>query len=281
MDNSIVEIKNYILFLKQNCNLEISLHPFGNEQLISNSELNLFNIHENPYCVYVKTFPGAKQHCLDCQNKVFDKCNAGSFCGTCYAGVREFVYPIYDNNLLVGFISVSGYKDTNHTSYIERCANKFAIPKKDLCQNILSLKTKMPDKDYVDTLIIPLTRMLELAYSKPYCSKISNSIINEVITYINRHYSENITIEHICKNFSCSRSYICHAFKKETGRTPHEHLTAVRIRSAKSLLLYSNLSISEIAFSVGFNDSNYFSNTFKKCVGVSPRDYRKEEHGST
>lgn len=62
--------------------------------------------------------------------------------------------------------------------------------------------------------------------------------------------------------------------------TNHEHLTAVRLFSAKSLLLYSNLSVSEIAFSVEFNDSNHFSNTFKKCVGVSPRDYRKEEHCS-
>jgi AraC-like DNA-binding protein len=52
-------------------------------------------------------------------------------------------------------------------------------------------------------------------------------------------------------------------------------LTSLRIEDAKLLLLNSELTVTEIAFSVGYGDSNYFSNIFKQKVGMSPRDYRK------
>ena len=100
------------------------------------------------------------------------------------------------------------------------------------------------------------------------------SIIDEVIKYVNRHYQENITLEEICKIFSRSRSSISHTFKKETGKSFREYLIQVRLNSAKALLLHSKLSVSEIAFSVGFKDSNYFSNIFKKHIGQSPRKYK-------
>ena len=274
MENSIVEIKNYILFLKKTCNLEITLHPYENENLISNSELMLFNIHENPYCIYVKTFSKAFEHCIKRQKRVIDKCKSGSFCGTCYAGVQEYVYPIYNSNLLVGFISVSGYRNPSYNSYIDKCSERFDIPAKILRKTILSLKSDIPDKSYIDTLVIPLVSMLELAYTKLSDIKQPDNLISEIIKYVNRHYQENITLEQISKVFARSRSSISHTFKGETGQTFREYLISVRLRSAKSLLLYSNLSVTEIAFSVGFNDSNYFSNVFKKYMGISPIKYR-------
>jgi len=274
MDNIVNEIKNYILFLKKDCNLEITLHPCENENLISNSDLISFNIHENPHCVYVKTFPDAFRHCVSRQKKVMEKCKAGSFSGTCYAGVKEYVYPIYDTDSLVGFISVSGYRNPLYSSYIDRCSEKFDIPRKNLENTILSLKDEMPDKTYVDTLITPLERMLELNYIKSPDIKRHAGIIDEVIKYVNRHYQENITLEEICKIFSRSRSSISHTFKKETGKSFREYLIQVRLNSAKALLLHSKLSVSEIAFSVGFKDSNYFSNIFKKHIGQSPRKYK-------
>ncbi len=81
----------------------------------------------------------------------------------------------------------------------------------------------MPDKGYIDTIITPLIRMLELAYSKSDDVKGDNSTIEEIIKYVNRHYAEDITIEHLCNVFSCSRSYICYKFKQKTSHTFHEH----------------------------------------------------------
>lgn len=97
MSNAVSEIKNYILYLKKKCHLQITLHPQGDERLISGSELILFNIHENPHYVYVKTFQKAHNHCVNRQCKIAEKCKNGAFSGTCYAGVFEYVYPVFDS----------------------------------------------------------------------------------------------------------------------------------------------------------------------------------------
>jgi len=275
MDN-ITEIKNYILFLKEKCNLEITLHTYENEHLISSCELIAFNIHGNPHCIYIKTFPGAYKHCVKRQSKIKDKCKNGSFCGTCYAGVFEYVYPICDGVSQVGFICVSGYRNNNFNSYIEKASKDYSIPIKNLRKTVLSLKDNIPDKDYVDTLITPLIRMLELAYNKSNCNMTKANYTDSVIKYVNRHYAENLTLSRICAALSCSRSTISHVFKKTTGKGFREYLTSVRLESAKSLLLHTKLSITEISYAVGFNDSNYFSYIFKSHTGMSPCLYRKK-----
>ena len=281
MIESVNEIKNYILFLKKQCKLDVTLHPMENEQIISNSRLMSFNIHENSYCVYVKSFSNAQRHCILRQGKIVDKCTAdGSFCGTCYAGVREYVYPIICEESIVGFICISGYKDTNFLSYMERCSEKFEIPTESLINVSQCLKEKMPDKAYVDTLVIPLIRMLELAYSKMDKPETESDIVESVIGYVNRCYTQDITLKDICDEFHCSRSYISHIFKKTTGMSFREYLTDVRIRAAKSLLKHSVLKVTEIALSVGFNDSNYFSSVFRTYTGFSPRAYRYKNQTS-
>lgn len=269
------EIKNYILFLKNKCSLSITLHPVGDERLISSSELITFNIHDNSYCIYVKTFPHAQKHCVARQHKITEKCKNGSFCGSCYAGVKEYVYPISNGNDIVGFICVSGYKTQNYESYIKSVSDKFDILADNLKETYRFLRDKIPAKEEVDTLIAPLKSMLELAYIKTDGQRKKEELIDKIIRYIKRYHTQNISLDDVCREFSCSRSHISHIFKKKTGQSFREYLTFIRIEDAKALLKYSRLTVTEIAFSVGFTDSNYFSNVFKKYVGVSPREYRK------
>lgn len=276
MYNYITEIKNYILFLKKECNLEITLHPQSNESLISNSELMVFNIHENAHCIYIKTFQAAHTHCIERQEKIREKCKKGAFCGTCYAGVKEYVYPIFDGEKNVGFVCVSGYKSENISSYIKACSDRFGIPIAHLNKSSLLFKDDMPEKLRIDTLIVPLMRMLELSYGKLGTFNGNRETIDKIISYVNRNYAQNISIDDICKEFSCSRSYVSHNFKKVTGKFFKEYLTEAKINCAKSLLSHSSLNITEIAMSIGFRNSNYFSNVFKEAVGVSPRNYRKQ-----
>ncbi len=271
----VTSIKNYILFLKKQCGLLITLHPKKDEHLILLSELINFNLHDNPYCIYLKSFPHVYRHCIERQNKVFDKCKGASFCGCCFSGCMEFVYPISNGNETVGFISVSGYKTGNATQYITATAEKYSIPIENLMKTYSSLKTPPPKAD-VDTLIHPLCDMLELAYIKSNIDhKIEEDFIDLAIRYIKQYHTSNITLDDLCKHFSCSRFYISHRFKKFTGLSFREYLNNIRIEDAKSLLAYSNLSVSEISYSIGFNDSNYFSNVFKKQVGFSPIAYRR------
>lgn len=274
----ITAIKNYILYLKNKCGLSVTLHVLKKEALIIPSELITFNIHDNSYCIYIKTFAAAQRHCIERQPRIEEKCSCGSFGGVCYAGVREYIYPIRSKESVVGFICVSGYKTENADSYIERTAHLFAIPAESLKEIYYSsLKSEMPLKSEVDTLIEPLCDMLELAYLKIGDDGADDeTLIDSVIRYLKQYHTENVTLKNICDHFSCSRSHISHSFKKQTGKNIREFLAELRIEDAKSLLKYSNLTITEIAYSVGFSDSNYFSNVFKRSVGVSPMNYRRK-----
>ena len=268
-------IKNYILYLKNTCGLSITLHPFKKENLIHPSELLLFNIHDNSYCVYVKTNEAAHAHCVSRQCRILDRCVEGGYCGTCFAGVREYVYPIKREGEVIGFVSVSGYRCEHPESYIEKTAARFSISAESLRAVYASLKPEMPPKDSVDTLIHPLLSMLSLAYIQNKDSKKSETLMDAVVAYIRRYHKQNITMESLCTHFSCSRSKISHAFKSQLGVGFREYLTELRLTDAAGLLCYSELSVTEIAYSVGFCDSNYFSGVFKRRFGLSPTEYRR------
>ncbi len=275
MENRIEEIKNYILYLKKSIGLYITLHPRGSEQLITSSELIAFNIHDHPHCLYMKTLPEAHEHCINRQYKITEKCKNGSFCGTCYGGVFEFVYPLLAGGNISGFLCVSGYRPKNYLSYINQCAEKYAVPLQNLERTALNL-TPPPDKTAIDTLIFPLIRMIELAYIQFDTPKEAAALSEKALRYVNRHYAEKITLRDVCERCCCSRSAVSHTFKKTTGKSFREYLIAKRLQTAKLLLVHSGLSITEISASVGFSDSNYFSNVFKKTVGISPRTFRNK-----
>lgn len=270
------DIKKYILFLKNECGLAITLHPCTDEDIIGASDLISFNIHDNSYCVCVKTFRECQAHCIERQKKIFEKCHEGSFCGVCYAGVHEYIYPIKKRDEVLGFISVSGYRVQNPDGYMKRTAREFGASYAMLRAAYSSLKSEMPPKERVDTLVIPLCNMLELAYLK--CEDESPrgiGLVDKVVRYIKAHHTEKLTVDLIAEYFSCSRSHICHTFKKKTGKSVGEYITELRLDDARSLLCYSELSVTEIAYAVGFCDSNYFSNVFKKKQGINPSEYRK------
>lgn len=131
----------------------------------------------------------------------------------------------------------------------------------------------MISKEQISELLAPLCDVLDFSYDKE--DNNTSDIINEVKKYIQEHRSFNITSEDVCKALSCSRSHISHQFKSQTGMSIREYITVLRLNDAKHLLKYSDLSITEIAFTVGFGSSNYFTNVFKKDTGMSPGTYRK------
>lgn len=102
------------------------------------------------------------------------------------------------------------------------------------------------------------------------------TLIDEVAAYLMAHYNEEIGLKTVAQQFFVSRSYLSRLFKAKTGRGFNEYLNRIRIEQAKQQLLTTDLSVTDIAFACGFNDSNYFSRAFKKAEGVPPHSYRKQ-----
>ena len=197
------------------------------------------------------------------------------FCGTCHAGVFEYVYPLKGAQSVIGFISVGGYACPDGWERAEKAWEALGYSATVLGRAYSLLEQTVPQKKRIDMLVIPLCQMLELAYLKQDGGTESESFMSQVLRYLQRNSAADIKVEDVCRQFGCSRSYFSHIFKRETGKGLREYLLDLRLENAKRLLALSHLSVTEISFAVGFNDSNYFSNVFKRAVGVPPLSYRK------
>ena len=98
------------------------------------------------------------------------------------------------------------------------------------------------------------------------CAKIKN--------YLDAHYSENITLETLSTLSYMNKFSLIHTFTKQVGMSPISYLIEKRINEAKSLLETTNYSIKDIGSIVGFSNSSYFSQMFKKQTNLSPKQYR-------
>jgi len=92
--------------------------------------------------------------------------------------------------------------------------------------------------------------------------------------YINKYYSEDLSLEKVADKLQLSASYLSNLFKKESGQNFVDYITEVRIQKAKELLKSTDQKIYEIASAVGFANEYYFSKVFKKIVGESPLKFR-------
>lgn len=97
--------------------------------------------------------------------------------------------------------------------------------------------------------------------------------ISDVVEYINKNYNTDISLDTLSRILSLSPSHLSKSFKSVTGVGIKEYIKISRIEAAKSLLVTTELSITEIAIKCGFNDSNYFAAVFKKLVGITPKRY--------
>ncbi len=121
-----------------------------------------------------------------------------------------------------------------------------------------------------------LNEFIETVYSTQDAKKITQ--ITPAINYIDANYDKTISLAEIAKASYLSVSRLAHLFKEQMGITIIDYLTSVRIERAKQLLLATSQNCTEICFQVGYNNQSYFNRTFKELVGVTPRQFRVENH---
>ncbi|MBO7187359.1 MAG: AraC family transcriptional regulator [Clostridia bacterium] len=102
--------------------------------------------------------------------------------------------------------------------------------------------------------------------------------IKLAINYIESNYFRDFNASILADILKISRSYFTTTFTKKTGESPYNYLLKTRVKNAKHYLKNTTLSVTEIAFSVGFNSIERFSEIFKRFTGLSPNAYRKSEN---
>ena len=92
--------------------------------------------------------------------------------------------------------------------------------------------------------------------------------------YIRQHLTGDLNVGIISEQIHCSPSHLMHVFRRRSGKTVVEYITAERMEKAKRLLRESELQISSIAKLSGYEDYSYFTRVFKKEFQIAPREYR-------
>ena len=93
--------------------------------------------------------------------------------------------------------------------------------------------------------------------------------------YIDAHYLEELKLPDIAEALHINLYYLSHTFKDLTGSSPMQYIIRKRIEEAQTLLLTTNMTITDIAMQCGYNNSNYFQSVFSNIVGMPPGTYRK------
>lgn len=99
--------------------------------------------------------------------------------------------------------------------------------------------------------------------------------IRKVIQYIHNHLSDKLDLDLLTEISGLSMSRFCHLFKQETGMSPMHYVLLERIETAKSMLLHTDRTISDIGLSLGFYNESHFIRQFKIQTRITPSRYRK------
>ncbi|WP_040207433.1 helix-turn-helix domain-containing protein [Neobacillus jeddahensis] len=127
------------------------------------------------------------------------------------------------------------------------------------------------------TFIAALYYMIRFQKIEISATPQKSKVVDQIKENIQENYQNEISLDHLAQFVGHSKNYICKTFKENTGRTINLYLNKVRIDKAAELLVNTHLDISEISRDVGYNNIYHFIKTFKKIVGTSPGNFRKNE----
>jgi YesN/AraC family two-component response regulator len=100
------------------------------------------------------------------------------------------------------------------------------------------------------------------------------TLMEKTMQVVLDHYSDSeFSVESLCKLLAVSRPVLYRKLKAYTDQSPQDFIKVIRLKKAEELILFSGKSVKEIAYEVGFSDPKYFSVSFKKYFGKSPREF--------
>ena len=106
-------------------------------------------------------------------------------------------------------------------------------------------------------------------------NKKHTEIIKQINSYIEENFATSISLSNIADKFFINKNYLCDIYKSETNSTITDYITTLRIDKSKELIRDTNLTLTQISYEVGYQNTSYFNRVFRKKTGISPSEYMK------
>lgn len=147
------------------------------------------------------------------------------------------------------------------TSYMQRCAE---MP---MCEKVMI-------EGFVGVL---LSRFLQDATARPWAD---DARVTKVLKYINQNLYDDIDIDELADVACVTKPYLIRLFKRNFGTSPLQYINKKKMEKAQLLLITEDMTVKELAYTLGYNDHSYFNRLFKKLCGKTPQEYRELARGS-
>ena len=178
----------------------------------------------------------------------------------------------FGGDLADRLVGGAGFGKDGEVLYLPN-AHRFHRSLKDMVDEILE---SPKDNTYSTAARIPalvaalMEELSDAAEGVPYAE-----LVRRAQTHIAEHATEIVDFEELSASFGLPYRTFRHVFGKETGTSPHQYQLEIRLARAKNLLRSTEMPVAEIAETLGFNSTWYFSHFFRKRVRTSPAAYRK------
>ncbi len=239
------------------------------------------------FCQLVNSTDGGRIACESCDIEAWRECykKRKPIVYRCHLGLIEIAVPLIIQGEVLGFLTSGQFMnfdpDKKKFKKIESEIKKHGIslPKAKKRYYDIPVIKKEKAMILVDLISIIAEHIVEaenkiLALRKHYRS----DRIWQAQEYINLHFTEQISLEAAASASNLSVSRFQHVFREKLNTTLTSYVNDLRINEAKNMLMNTDRRITGIAFQSGFRNLSHFNRVFKKKVGCTPGEYRKQQH---
>lgn len=150
-------------------------------------------------------------------------------------------------------------------------------------ENMIHMSDRMIERLDADSLCDVIRDVIDFCMSAGHEETVCtvSDIIRQAAIYVDENYNEDLSLSLLAKKFGMESTYFSRTFRQETGENLMVYITRKRMEKAAGYMRDCDISLTEIAFMVGYDDYAYFNRVFRKTYGKSPRDYRNALAGLT
>lgn len=237
-------------------------------------------------CERVRECPQGVEHCRRyLEELIVETKTVQLSCNKCDAGLTNFCVPLRLGGDTLGYLITGGYLmepiDNAAKNRLRHLLGRIGVADLDSAvtefeEATMSINTAKHEalQRWLQLAADSLIRSLELregASDRPL-----PQFIVKICSVIQKKYQDPPTLPEAAEICNLSEGYFCRAFHEHTGLRFMEYIHAVRVEHFCQMLSHSDVSITDAAFSVGFNSLSQFNRVFKKLKGKSPRQWRNE-----
>ena len=233
----------------------------------------------NAYCDIIRAMPWGRGACRESNEKHFKIVSQTKtmLIYTCHAGLCEVITPILYENVVIAYLMLGKFRDEKQEysslKRIRQAADFYGLDRNTMVRAYRKVPV-LTERELQDTINV-VNICIQHIWNENLISLNKNMLPAKIETYVSENLESELSVAELCRKFYISRQVLYALFRDEFGDTVGNYILNKRLTEAKRLLKETGSPISDIARTVGFADYSYFIRLFRKHIGMTPLQYRK------